>query len=506
MSMSTHYRIISGPEFTAAEILETARARRLLSLELELSRRCNFRCTYCYVGDDGMAPAGDELTAAEVRDVVRQAKALGARKIILLGGEPMIHPDILATVRWLHEEGLAVELFTNGSKITPETAAELFRHEVAVVLKMNSFDAATQDALAGRKGAYDIIQTAFANLRAAGYPSPRARLCVSSIICKQNLHEMRKMWQWARERDIEPYLELITPQANAACNRPWLDVSREDARALFHDIADMDRTRFGRAWEPQPPLVGNKCLRHLFSCLVTATGDVMPCVGVTIPVGNVRRQPLRDILADSEVIQDLRDHRHTMQGACAACDKAEDCYGCRGAAYQVTGNYLASDPLCWRIRDTDADIGARLPAAAAPFLPQQPPMRIVDRLESVGERSAVVETVIPADSPFVLPDGRVDEAVHLELIAQAMAALNGFRLRPENRAKAEGLLLGARQLRVAADVRAGDPLRIEVQKIARLDAFGIIRGRVTCNGGLVAEGEIKVFHRPEPAAPAAPAQ
>lgn len=494
--MTTHFRILSGPEFTDVEIAAAARERRLLSMELELSRQCNFRCTYCYVGDP--PPPVGELTPDEMRDVVLQAKELGARKIIMLGGEPMIHPDILGTITWIREQDLAVELFTNGTNMTPEAANELFARDVAVVLKFNSFDPAIQDSLAGFKGAHRVIRSALGNLMAAGYPTATARLCISSILCRQNRHEAVKLWEWARERDIEPYLERVNPMEKGACNREKLELEPAELEKVFREIAELDRTKFGIDWTPQPPLVGNKCLRHKFSCLVNATGDVMPCVGVTIPIGNIRDRRLGDILQDSEVVQDLRDHCKTIQGPCASCESAADCYGCRGTAYQTTGSYLASDPLCWRNCDRQSEI-PRLPTAAAPFLPQHPPASLIDRLVSLGERSAVAETVIPSESPYALEDGRVDEAVYLELIAQTIAAQNGFRLRPELRAGAGGMLLGAKKLEISGSVLAGDLLRIEVRKTAGFDDFGIIHGTVSHGGDVIASGEIKVYAKPLPA-------
>jgi MoaA/NifB/PqqE/SkfB family radical SAM enzyme len=38
----------------------------------------------------------------------------------------------------------------------------------------------------------------------------------------------------------------------------------------------------------------------------------------------------------------------TVKGPCGSCDLSDGCYGCRGAAFQVTGEYPASDPLCRR--------------------------------------------------------------------------------------------------------------------------------------------------------------
>ena len=73
----------------------------------------------------------------------------------------------------------------------------------------------------------------------------------------------------------------------------------------------------------------------------------MPCVGINVPLGNIREQRLADIVGQSQIIKDLKNHRQTIKGPCRECDKAEQCYGCRGAAFQMTGDYLASDPLCW---------------------------------------------------------------------------------------------------------------------------------------------------------------
>ena len=125
-------------------------------------------------------------------------------------------------------------------------------------------------------------------------------------------------------------------------------MSGPELKELFERLAQIDREEFGRIWEPQPPLAGNRCMRHLVSCLVTATGEVMPCVGVTLSQGNIRERKLADILHESPVIRDLKNYRQSIKGPCRSCEKAAECYGCRGAAYQLTGDYLASDPTCWR--------------------------------------------------------------------------------------------------------------------------------------------------------------
>ena len=136
-------------EFTEAEINCAVAANRLLSMEIEFSRACNFRCAYCYQAD--RTAAREEMSTGEIKDVLLQAGDLGARKIIILGGEPSIYPHLVEMLRFLGAHGFEVEIFTNGSGITPALAAVLAEEGVRVVVKMNSRNEAVQDRLAGNR-------------------------------------------------------------------------------------------------------------------------------------------------------------------------------------------------------------------------------------------------------------------------------------------------------------------------------------------------------------------
>jgi radical SAM protein with 4Fe4S-binding SPASM domain len=486
--------VLFGGEFSSEDISRTRASNGLLTMELEVGTLCNFLCRYCYVGDCKARSPGvpDELSPEELREVVDQAQSLGARKIILLGGEPMLYQHTPELCEWMRDRGLAVELFTNGSNMTPGLAKKFFELGVHVVVKWHSSDPRVQDWLAGVEGAHAVMENAYRNLRAAGYPSQAARLALSTVICRQNIDELPSLWRWMRSEGIEPYFEMITPQGRARQSERALSPGIEETRRLFETIQAIDRDEFGRVWQAQPPLVGNVCLRHSFSCLVNAVGDVMPCVGVSLPVGNIRRQPLAKILADSEVIADLRNHTKTIQGACGQCERAAECYGCRGAAFQMTDNYLGSDPLCWH-NQNNADCSA-LPLPAERLVPHQPPARLVVSLDAVAERSATVTARTDASSPHCR-DGRLTEAAHLEVMAQAAAALHGYRHQVRHDGVAQrGMLVGARDLEIYRSVSAGETLAVSLYKEARLGAFGVIRAEVRCNGALVSKGELKTWH------------
>ncbi|MBN2591449.1 MAG: radical SAM protein [Sedimentisphaerales bacterium] len=473
--------------FEPAEISIAAEENKLLALEIEFSHKCNFQCTYCYSGNINDQK---EMSLEDSRNVILQAKALGARSIVVLGGEPMIYPKIMEQVRFIRDEGLDVEIFTNGSNITESRAKELAELNVKIALKMSSFDHDKQNKFCGRNDAYDIIQQCFSNLTAAGYGKGGKYMAVSSVISKDNIDELESLWCWLREQGIEPYLEMITPRGSDFENDYlYRDIGKIEA--LFYRLAELDRTRFNKTWDPQPPLVGGRCLRHKYSLYVNSYGEVLPCAGISIVAGNVKEEPLSKIIQNSEVIQDLRHHREHIKSLCADCNKSEFCYGCRGIAYQMTGDYLESDPLCWRFQDRKEEI-QYLPVSVDSLIPQTKPMQFVNTLICVGDRSATVETEITKDCPMVDDKGILSESAYIEIIAQACAAHNGFRTRNKKN-RHDGFLLGAKNVKILGQGQVGDRLIIKLHKEAKLGDFGVILGRIYRGDKPIAEGELKVY-------------
>jgi MoaA/NifB/PqqE/SkfB family radical SAM enzyme len=171
-----------GLEFSQEEIAEALAGKGLLSLELELSRTCNLRCIYCYASSG--LPMENELSLSEILEVVDQAVALGARKIIILGGgEPLLYPYLLDVIDYILSKGVKADLFTNGTLITPSKARALYDRGVAVVVKMNSRRPEIQDFLAGHPGTLRAIEQGLEALKAAGYPDDEHILGVETVIC-----------------------------------------------------------------------------------------------------------------------------------------------------------------------------------------------------------------------------------------------------------------------------------------------------------------------------------
>ena len=302
--------------FSPAEIAECLAREGLLSLELEFTKKCNLRCVYCYSAA-GEALEG-ELSLEEILSVIEQARGLGARKVVLLGGgEPFLFPHVAEIVRHIHSVGLSQAVFTNGMLLDEEICRLLFECGVTVAIKHNSFRPGVQDDLAGVPGAHRLIRRGLRLLMEAGYPAEGRSLCVQSIICPQNRDEIEALWVWARERGITPYVEVLTNQGRAR-QHPDLHLSSEELHTIFRRLAELDRERFGARWVPRPPIAGFTCRRHLYSCLVNSQGCVQPCIGVDLPVGRypretVGRDPAKQC-SHPRAARDLSAYRSCLPG------------------------------------------------------------------------------------------------------------------------------------------------------------------------------------------------
>jgi predicted hotdog family 3-hydroxylacyl-ACP dehydratase len=159
----------------------------------------------------------------------------------------------------------------------------------------------------------------------------------------------------------------------------------------------------------------------------------------------------------------------------------------------LTGDYLASDPLCWSNAERQEEI-ARLPFPAADLIPHQAPMRVIDALVACGDRSGEAAVTISHEMPFVGEDGALDEVVYFEMIAQSIAALNGFKQLGTQTPASEGFLVGARKLEFLEPARVGDTLNIFVRKHARFGKIGIVTATISRDKTVLARGEIKIHH------------
>ncbi len=80
--------------------------------------------------------------------------------------------------------------------------------------------------------------------------------------------------------------------------------------------------------------------------MVQCNGEVNPCMLLQVKLGNIREQSIISIWQNSPILAELRQ-RELLKGECRDCSYKVTCSGCRGRAYEETGDIMAADLGCW---------------------------------------------------------------------------------------------------------------------------------------------------------------
>jgi len=186
----------------ASPLLSDAFGRRIESMRISVTDRCNFRCVYCIPDEDiEWMPRAQMASLEELARIARVAVGLGVRKLRITGGEPLLRknlPSLIAELASL--PGLDdLALTTNGTEL-PRLAADLAEAgPLRVNVSLDSLDRATFAKLAQR----DMLPAVLAGIEAA----VDAGLAPVSINCVAirgvNDGEVVDFARYARERDFE---------------------------------------------------------------------------------------------------------------------------------------------------------------------------------------------------------------------------------------------------------------------------------------------------------------
>ena len=106
--------------------------RSLSDLRVSVTDRCNFRCVYCmpeeiYGERYQFLPKPELLTYEEIERLVRLFVALGARKVRITGGEPLLRSQLdILVAKLAGIDGLAdLTLTTNGYALKKQAVSLL---------------------------------------------------------------------------------------------------------------------------------------------------------------------------------------------------------------------------------------------------------------------------------------------------------------------------------------------------------------------------------------------
>lgn len=157
---------------------------------LEVTRRCNYRCPFCYcVWHENKGKLPRELDTAAWKEIIAEVSARSVKSLLFTGGEALLRPDIdelLSYARDLLPQG-DIELFTNGSRVTDERLRWLKRKKIRIATSLQGLN--TYGEMTGTCRSYRVpLRLA---MRAAEL---NWRVSMSLTINKVNLAEASDMF------------------------------------------------------------------------------------------------------------------------------------------------------------------------------------------------------------------------------------------------------------------------------------------------------------------------
>ncbi len=305
-----------------------------LSVQLDLTYRCNERCIHCYLDhhDHG------EMTTAEIKDLLDQMAAAGVFYLTISGGEILMRRDFFEILEHARLRTFCIKLKTNGILIRKREADRIKDLGVeSVQVSIYSHISEVHDAITKLPGSLKQSIEAIRRLRAHGI-----HVIMANVLMVQNVHDYAGVRALAAELGAQFILDpTITPMMDGDRSILKLNVDEAALREVFRNESLVGGNIDEFCTPPLAPgeddLDQLPCSAGHTACYVSPYGDVYPCVQFPLPSGNVRHMKFVDIWRDSPQLQEVRSIKLRDMPSCSKCAHGGTCTRCPGLAY-LEGN------------------------------------------------------------------------------------------------------------------------------------------------------------------------
>lgn len=337
--------------------------------QIEITGCCNMRCKHCRAVDE----ENKHLSLDEISKIL---DFIGANKeddfrITVSGGEPFIHPKLVEIIDIIKQRGInEVIITTNASLITDEKLEALSKinlDNLWIQMSLDSIYPEKHDEFRGYKGAYEGVIKAIQKVKK--YSNIHSSIRMS--ITHDTLPEAEKMIDKALDLGVDRIgISIIIPVGNGKDGT--LTLSAQEKKEFLHmmarkkqeyinkiDVTTEDPLKFlvkDSPWEYcdngcniDESFFGG-CTAAITTFNVGADGIVTPCAVLYEPIININEYDniaqMTKAYENSEVVKRLA--KRDFSGKCGNCNMRRICGGCRATAKGLTGDYMASDPTCWK--------------------------------------------------------------------------------------------------------------------------------------------------------------
>ncbi len=312
------------------------RALRLgvpLSVQVDLTYRCNEQCVHCYLDHDDHG----EMTTAEIKHLLKEMAEAGVFILTLSGGEIFMRKDIFEILEYARALTFCIKLKTNAVLIREAQAARIRDLGVeSIQVSIYSHRPEVHDAITKVPGSLRRSVNAIRFLKSQGL-----KVVIANVLMTENMQDYHGARELAQELGADYTLDpTITPMMDGGREVLNLGAGESALRRLFRDetfVGDVDEFC---ALPPEPTedsMETFPCSAGHTACYVSPYGEFYPCVQFPLSCGNVRQQRFIDIWRNSEQLKEVRSIRLRDLPSCSQCAHGGTCTRCPGLAF-LEGN------------------------------------------------------------------------------------------------------------------------------------------------------------------------
>ncbi|MES2178531.1 MAG: radical SAM protein [Gemmatimonadota bacterium] len=288
--------------------------------------RCNCRCMMC---DIWRSTTKSELAASDIAKWIDEWRALGVRRVVLSGGEALMHSHLWEFCDLLRTAGVGISILSTGL-LLERHAAELVKRCDDVVVSLDGPEA-IHDRIRNVPRAYERLARGVAAVKAA---DATVRISGRCTVQRANHDQLRATVDAARSLSLDRISFLAADVTSDAFNHPggWTDESVRPVALEPSEIAALSReidalesefaAEFASGFIAESPeklrwrlsqyyaaLRGhdvfhpNRCNAPWVSSVIESDGTVRPCF-FQAPLGNIHESgSLVAILNSSAAIE-----------------------------------------------------------------------------------------------------------------------------------------------------------------------------------------------------------
>jgi radical SAM protein with 4Fe4S-binding SPASM domain len=304
-----------------------------LSVQLDLTYRCNEQCVHCYLDHDDHG----EMTTTEIKHLLQEMAEAGVFILTLSGGEIFMRKDFFEILECARALTFCIKLKTNAVLIREPQAARIRELGVeSIQISIYSHRPEVHDAITKVPGSLQRSINAIRFLKSQGL-----KVVMANVLMTGNMQDYQGVRALADELGADYTLDpTITPMMDGDRSILELNAGESVLRNLFRDESFVGNADEFCAPPPAPDensMLSLPCSAGHTACYVSPYGEFYPCVQFPLSCGNVRQQRFIDIWRDSEQLKEVRSIRLRDLTSCSQCAHGASCTRCPGLAF-MEGN------------------------------------------------------------------------------------------------------------------------------------------------------------------------